>query len=177
MLGVWSIAQPMHGQACHGTPQGGGIAFEHAALSIGTSEGASIALAGNHAAIGGTYRYRDVTPDRNGHEGATRLSLVLGVSKLVLCPTIGLDYRRDTWTIDESASVLSNRLAGRGGLHAGLDIPLGKSFLITPFAGGQYEFAVIAFEPRGTTGQSNVMGDTLSRVDIEVGAIARFKSV
>jgi len=177
LLGVCVIALPMRGQACHGTPRGGAIAFEHAELSIGKSEGGSIAVAGNHAAIAGTYRYRKVAPDRNGHEGATRLSLVLGMSNLVLCPTLGLDYQRDTWTIDQSSSVLSNRLAGRGGLNAGLDIPLGKSFLITPFAGGQYEFAVLEFDPSGSGGNSNIMGDTLSHVDLEFGAIAQFKSL
>lgn len=176
LVGLGSFSARALGQGCHGTPHGGGIAYEHGGLSIGKFDGGSIAVAGNHAAIGGSYRYRNVGPALNGHEGATRLSLILGISRLQLCPTVGLDYQRNTWTLDASTSIISNRLAGRGGMNAALEIPLGKSFLIAPFGGAHYEFAVTDFEPQGT-GDNNVTGDTLSHVDIEYGAIVRFKSL
>jgi hypothetical protein len=175
VLGLGSLPFRANGQGCHGTPHGGGLAFEHGGLSIGKFDGGSVTVAGNHAAIGGTYRYRNVGSNFNGHEGATRLSLILGISRLQLCPTLGLDYQRNTWTLDASTSIISNRLAGRGGINAGLEIPLGKSFLITPFGGAQYEFTITDFEtPAG--GETNITGDTLSHVDIEYGAIVRFKS-
>jgi hypothetical protein len=170
-------ASRVDGQGCHGTPARGGLALEHGGLSIGTSEGANVAFAGHRAAFGATYRYRDIGPRLNGHEGAVRFSLILGASRLQLCPTLGLGYQRDTWTVNDSTSIISNRLAPRGGLQAGIDFSIGESVVVTPFAGAQYEYAVVDFEAASGSGETNVTGDTLSQVDFEYGAIIRYRRI
>ena len=169
--------EQLNAQTCHGTARAGGIALEHGALSIGTSEGASLAFAGNRAAVGAAYRYRNVQSDLTGHEGAMRFSLLFGGSRLLVCPTVGLDYQRDRWSVNESQSVVSNRVAGRGGLNAAYDFVIGESLRISPFAGAQYEFAIIDFESDGGAGEANVTGDTLSHVEIEYGLVARYRAV
>jgi hypothetical protein len=172
-----ALTSPVQGQTCHGTSRGGGIALEHGSLSIGRIDGATIALAGSRVAFGAAYRYRDINTDQNGHEGEFRFSLLFGGSRLLICPTVGLDYQRDTWSLGDGQSIISNRVAGRGGVNAGLDLPIGGSFVVTPFAGARYEFAVIAFEAAGGSAETNVTGDTLSHVDIEYGAIVHYRGV
>jgi hypothetical protein len=128
-------------------------------------------------AVGAAYRHRDIASDRTGHEGDLRFSLLLGASRLVICPTVGADYQRETWNTGERASVIANRLAGRGGVNVGFEFPLGGSFVVTPFAGAQYEFAIIGFETSGGGADANVTGDTLSHADIEYGAMVRYGRV
>jgi hypothetical protein len=169
-------AARVDGQGCHGTPARGGLALEHGGLSIGTTEGANVAFAGTRAAFGAAYRYRDIGPRLNGHEGAIRFSLIVGPSRLLLCPTLGLGYQRDTWTVNDSTSIISNRLAARGGVQTGIDLSIGKSVVVTPFAGAQFEYAVVGFEAAGS-GETNVTGDTLSQVDLEYGAIIRYRRI
>ena len=164
-------------QPCLGTPTRGGVAYERGAASYSSSNGVAAALAAHRVSLSGAYRMRDRGAARtSSNEADLRFALHIGISRLMLCPNIGLGYAAESWKPEPGVTFDSKRLVGRGGLGIGLEQPVYKGFAIIPFVSARYEFHVLYIDltaPAGSTAEP--AGDTLSVVDLEYGLMARFK--
>ncbi len=165
----------LHAQPCLGTPTHGGIAYERGAASYSSSNGVTAAYAGHRASVGGAYRIRD-RGAITSNEGDFRFAVHVNVSRLMLCPNVGLGYAGESWKPEPAVTFDTKRLIGRAGVGLGIEQPVYKGFTVIPFVSARYEFHVMYIDltaPTGSTAESS--GDTLSVVDIEYGLMARFK--
>jgi len=174
LVGSVSVAK---GQTCNGTPSGRSLAYEYAKMSVGTSQGISGTLAGSHAALGVGFAARSVG-EISGQQGSMRLTLVLPMGNLSLCPGIGLLYQHDTWDVRDDVSLTAHNLAARAGAGLGYEQRLGGGFSISPFVAAQYEFTLSIYDINASGRDSTttqVTGDTLSRAQLEYGIIGRYR--
>jgi hypothetical protein len=166
----------MLAQACHGTPNGPSAAYEYAKMSVGQSQGLNGTLAGQRVAFGAGAAMRDLGA-LSGQQASLRVSLVLPILAVRLCPGLGLIYQHDTWDRSD-ASLTVHNLSARAGAGLGFEQHLVAGLSVNPFVVAQYDFTLTAFDfaPRGSDSANvQLTGDTLSRVQIEYGIIGRYK--
>jgi hypothetical protein len=171
-------ASPLNAQACHGTPSGGGVAYEYGKHGgLGTSHGVNAALGGRSLTFGLGARLLDISESVSGQEAHLRLSIGLPLSKLLVCPGIALGYSRSTWDAPEDISVTSQTASLRAGAGLGIEQEIYGGLAIIPFLVAQYEFALTYFEPKLPGAETDATGDSLSQVQLEYGIVARYRFV
>jgi len=144
---------------------------------MGNTQGISAALDRGRFAVGMSLRARELESDAKGQEAALRFSLGFTVSRVQICPGIGLGFARDEWE-SPGVTLTANAFTGRAGVGIGMEQPLYGEFSAIPFIVAQYEFTAIVYDlDDASGGDPEITGDTLSRVDIEYGLMARYKFV
>jgi hypothetical protein len=163
-------------QACHGTPGGASVGYEYGKMTVGHSQGVSGTLAGQCVAFGAGAALRDLG-SLTGQQAALRLSAILPVFAVRICPGIGAIYQHDTWDRDDE-SLTSHTLSLRAGGAIGLERHVYRGLSLNPFVVTQYDFTltVLDFAPSGAD-SSNVelTPDSTSYVQIEYGLTARYR--
>lgn len=171
------LPQTVHAQACLGTPNRGGIAYENVRYSVGTGHGAAAAFVPGRLAIGAHANTRTTSDATSGFEGGGRFAVVLPVSRVQVCPGIGADFYRDTWTVSGATEVKTSRLTGRAGVGIGLEQPVYKGIAIIPSVGVHYQFAATKFDAEIPGQEVVTTGDTTSKVVINYAIVARYRFV
>jgi hypothetical protein len=164
-------------QVCHGTPNGGGVAYELGSLPFAeSSHGASLAL-GSSKVFGANFRMNDMGNDVSVMNGGVRFSLVFGKSALKICPGVGLGFQQESADPDPNVSVTGTTLAGRGHLGVGYEVPEYRGIGLIPFLVGTYQLAATRFQLDDGDAEVDDAGDVRSSFDVEFGGIARYKMV
>ena len=164
-------------QLCYGTPSNGGLAFEHGKMNFGTTNGVSGAIAGKHVALGGGYRSMEIGPSVTGTNAGGRFAVVLGSSRLQVCPGLGVEYERQEWNRGTFGTANSRQLIGRAGIGFGLEQPVYEGVSVIPFAVIQYAFRAVDYTVDAPDSDVQESGDTTSTGDLEYGLLARYKFV
>ena len=164
-------------QPCHGTPRGTAFAYERGKYQLGNSNGISATFAGRRVAAGIDAAMRDYSSDFKGQQANVRLSLVLGSSRVQVCPGIRLGFARDKWEYAAGSDVRGTMVAAAGGINVGLEQRVAGDFSVIPFAGAFYRFAATGFSIGAANSENAVGGDTASTVAIEYGLVGRFRLV
>jgi len=170
-----TFASGVMAQSCLGLPQRSSIAFESATYTAGTATGVAAALSGKHTALDLGFRARDVGDDESGIEGAIRFSVLIPISKVRLCPGLGLNYAHTKWDVDATTSMTTSILAARVGAGLGVEQKVLGDLSLIPFGGVYYQFSAIVFQIDAPDGENDVTGDTLSHTQLEWGLMAHFR--
>ena len=170
-----TFAGNLTAQSCLGLPQRSSIAFESATYTAGTATGAAAALSGKHTALDLGFRARNVADDESGIEGALRFSVLIPISKVHVCPGLGLNFTHTKWDINPTTSMTTSVLAARAGAGLGIEQKVVGDLSLIPFGGVYYQFAAIVFQIDAPDGENDVTGDTLSHTQFEWGLMAHFR--
>jgi hypothetical protein len=145
-------------------------------MTMGHTQGGSAVLDAGRVAIGVGLRTRDLESDATGQEYLFRLSLKFGAARVQICPGFGVGFARDEWSTPTGLTLTSNALTARAGAGIGFEQEVHKGLSAIPFVVVQYAFTATAFDlDDGIGGDAEITGDTLSRVDIEYGLMARYR--
>jgi hypothetical protein len=164
-------------QVCRGTPSTSNVSYSFEQMSVGTSNGGSVAFVGSRFAAAIDGRYRSITADNTGMEGLLHLSGVLGTSRLSICPGIRLGVVHDSWNVRSGLSVTSNTIVTGAGVGLGYEQPIGKDFSIAPFGNVGFGFNAVIYSVTATNATTNVTADTLSGLTADYGVVLQYSRV
>lgn len=164
-------------QICQSTPSRGGLAFEHGKVNFGTTNGVTGAISGGHLALSGAYRHVEIGQAVSGNATEGRFAVVLGGSRVQVCPGFGAEYQTLAWTMGSDGTLNSRQLVGRAGLGIGIEQPVFGGVSVIPFALIQYAYTLVDYKLDATNAKVQEVGDTASAGDAEYGLLAHYKFV
>ena len=164
-----------YAQPCFGTPQRGGVAFEHSSASFSVANGVSAAYAGSHFSVGAVAQARDRGAQISAQEGGLRLALQFPAGPVKLCPALRFGFSNESWTPRPGTKLNTKRGTAGGGIGVGIEQPVVGGFSLIPYATIHYDFNVYYLGLSTPSGGNEVSGDSLSLVDIEYGIAGRYK--
>jgi len=171
-----ALARGVEAQACFGLAPRGGVAYENIRYSVGTGHAVNAGVAAGHVALGGSARVVRINDVADGYEGGIRIAGIIPISRVQLCPGIGVNYRHDDWVTRQNATLATDQLALRAGAGIGMEQPIYKGFSLIPSVGVHYQFDVYKFDVKSTSANEiTTTGDTVSRVAIDYGLVARYR--
>lgn len=157
-------------QTCRGMPRGGGIAYARGLSFTGYTNGVAL----SKGVLGLGFNSLSETVGVSGWDANLRFTLPLGTSKFQICPGLGLEYKNDDMVLNDQ-DVKTRTATAAAGVSFGSEWDVAKGVSLIPFIGIDYNFNAIVFSVE-TDGEEELSGDTLSKVNINYGGLAKYKS-
>lgn len=179
LVALFTIAASMvrgvtlRAQICHGTPRGGGVAYEPGKVTYGSTQGGGVTFTPGGVAFGLGFRSISADTGISGFEGTFRFDVVIG-SKLQICPGIGLGFEQIKSNPAAPSTLTTDRLTGRAGIGAGYDFAVYKGFGLAPFVVVEYAEHVTYFDLKVPNYHSTNTGNTGGQAEAEYGIIAHY---